>query len=312
MSKPDPGKFVIAAALILALALTLTACSKLKDAVADMQHSEAFLDSRIPAGLSPQYYPPSGFVWGEFRSGNLPEARYGVAAPPTNPKAHILILADADYPAEVYFELMQQYIQAGYGVWLLEAPGQGGAGHYFLQDNQISTSDYHNAQTVARDFIRDIIRPTTGQPLFILGTGYSALTGLYLGADPKAGNIRGIIAYNPYLGGPISAGDDWHSDTQQAGHWGGIAQIWQMSNPDLRRLKKSKDWRDQMKKAFSDVIPSSMSKNAAPILLLEPKRVTTEQANAANALCARLPACVLQLSGGEETLGVETLNFLAQ
>jgi alpha-beta hydrolase superfamily lysophospholipase len=301
-------------ALALGAALSMTACSKLKDAAKEMQPGQAFLDSHIPAGLSPQYYPPGGFVWGAYRSGSLPEARYGVASPPNNPKAQVLILADADYPAEVYFELMRQLLDKGYGVWLLEAPGQGGSGHYLLQNQSVFATSYHDGQLTARDFIKDIIKPSADKPVFIIGTGYSAVTALSLSALLKDDSLKGFIAYDPYLGGPIAKGDAWHRDSAQPGYWGGIAQSWQMSNPDLRMRQKSDGWQRQMQKAYADLnglhLPVTSLKSGAQVLVLEPKTGSTTHANTASALCARLLRCKLQPASGPETLAADVTAFI--
>lgn len=301
-------------ALTLGAILSMTACSKLKDAAREMQPGQAFLDSRIPAGLSPQYYPPGGFVWGAYRAGSLPEARYGVASPPNNPKAQVLILADADYPAEVYFELMQQLLDKGYGVWLLEAPGQGGSGHYLLQNQSIFLTSYHDGQLTARDFITGIIKPSADKPVFVIGTGYSALTALSLSTLLKDNSLKGFIGYDPYLGGPIARGETWHRDTPQPGYWGSIAQSWQMSNPDLRMRQKSDGWQRQMQKAYADLnglhLPVTSLKSGAQVLVLEEKNATTDRANTASALCARLPRCKLQPSDGQQTLGADVTVFI--
>ncbi len=307
-------KSVILALLTLGAALSMTACSKLKEAAKDMQPGQAFLDSRIPAGLSPQYYPPEGFVWSAYRAGSLPEARYGVASPPINPKAQVLILTDADYPAEVYFELMRQLLDEGYGVWLLEAPGQGGSGHYLLQNQSIFASSYHDGQLTALDFIKDIIKPSADKPVFVIGTGYSAVTALSLSTLLKDDNLKGFIGYDPYLGGPIARGESWHRDTTQAGYWGGVAQSWQMSNPDLRMRQKSDGWQKQMQKAYADLnglhLPITSLKKGAQVLVLEPKTDTTGKANTASALCARLPRCKLQPAGDPQTLGTDITTFI--
>jgi pimeloyl-ACP methyl ester carboxylesterase len=307
-------KSVMLTLLTLGAALSMTACSKLKDAAREMQPGQAFLDSRIPAGLSPQYYPPEGFVWGAYRAGSLPAARYGVASPPINPKAQVLILADADYPAEVYFELMRQLLNEGYGVWLLEAPGQGGSGHYLMQNQSVFATSYHDGQLTTRDFIKDIIKPSGDKPVFVIGTGYSAITALSLSPLLKDDSLKGFIAYDPYLGGPITKGEAWHRDTSQPGYWGSIAQSWQMSNPDLRMRQKSDGWQKQMQKAYADLnglhLPVTSLKSGAQVLVLETKTATTGQANTASVLCARLPRCKLQPAGGPQTLGADVTAFI--
>ena len=309
-----PRRKSVMLALLVSAVLSLTACSKLKDATKEVQPGQAFLDSRIPAGLSPQYYPPVGFVWDAYRARSLPEARYGVASPPINPKAQVLILADADYPAEVYFELMRQLLDEGYGVWLLEAPGQGGSGHYLLQNQSVFATSYHDGQLTARDFITDIIKPSADKPVFVIGAGYSALTALSLSTLLKDDSLKGFIAYDPYLGGPIAKEEIWHHDTSQPGYWGGIAQSWQMSNPDLRMRQKSDGWQRQMQKAYADLnglhLPVTSLKNGAEVLVLKPKTATTDQANTASALCTRLPRCKLQPTRGPQTLGADVTVFM--
>jgi len=307
-------KSVIWAALALGAILSMSACSKLKDAAKEMQPGQAFLDSRIPADLSPQYYPPNGFVWSAYRSGSLPEARYGVASPPINPKAQVLILADADYPAEVYFELMQQLLDQGYGAWLLEAPGQGGSGHYLLQNQSIHINSYHDSQLTARDFITDIIKPSADKPVFIIGTGYSAITALSLSTLPKDGNLKGFIGYDPYLGSPIARGEAWHRDAAEPGYWGGIAQSWRMSNPDLRMRQKSDGWQKQMQKAYANLnglqLPLTSLRKGAQVIVIETKSSTTNQVNTARSLCSRLSRCKLQTAGDPHTLGMEISAFI--
>lgn len=301
-------------ALALTAPLSLSACSRLKDAAKEMQPGQAFLDSRIPSDLSPQYFPPEGFVWSAYRPGALPEARYGVASPPVNPRAQVLILADADYPAEVYFELMRQWLAEGYGVWILEAPGQGGSGHYLLQNQSIFIKSYHDAQTTARTFISDIVKPSADKPLFVIGTGYSAVTALSLAPLLKDDSLKGFIGYAPYLGGPIAEGDAWRRDAPPSDDWDAIAQSWRMSNPDLRLRRKSEGWRRQMQKAFTDLnglhLPVTSLKNGAQVLVLETKTTSTTDANTASALCARLPRCQLQPSDGPQTLGADVTAFI--
>ena len=308
-------RFLNAVAVGLALcALGTTGCSKLKESVG-LQGGQASLDSRIPPGLSPQYFPPDGFVWGAYRAGSLPEARYGVASPPVNPRAQVLILADPDYPAEAYFELARQLLSAGYGVWLLEAPGQGGAGRYFLQGDAVFARSYHDSQETASDFIRDIIHPSTDKPLFVVGTGYSAVNALSLSTMLKSDAMPGFVAFDPYTGAAIAKGSSWHSSDVPASYWGGIAQTWQTANPDLRLRAKSDEWRKQMKKAYAELggmhLPViSLKGQAAAVLVIEPKAEPTSQANAASALCAHLPHCTLEPNDGPQALGASVISFI--
>jgi len=296
----------------LGLVLAAGACSK-PDA-GEKQPGQAFLDSQIPPGLSPQYFPPQGFVWGGYRNGALPEARYGVASPPVNPRAQVLILADADYPAETYFELTNQLLDQGYGVWLLEVPGQGGAGRYLLQGDAVFIPDYRDARTAARGFISDVVKPNPSKPLVIVGTGYSAIHALSLSMELKDADVLGYVAYDPYLGGPIAKGQVWHANEPPGTYWGDIAQTWQGANPGLRLRAKSDAWVEQMTKAYQTLdglhMPSLGEKTHPQVLLMEPKTGLTDDANAASKLCSHVAHCVMAPADGPQTLGTAVASFV--
>ena len=294
--------------MVAAVLLGISACSKIKDAARDMQPGRAFLDSQIPPGLPPQYFPPQGFVWGAYRHGSLPEARYGVASPPVNPKAQVLILADADYPAEAYFETAQQLLDAGYGVWLLDVPGQGGAGRYLLQNDMVYTHNWHDGEGTAATFVRDVIHPTPDKPLFVVGTGYSAVNALSLATDMKDRNVLGFVGFDPWLGGAIANGGSWHRGDVPGTYWGRIAQQWQMSNPDLRLRAKSDTWQTQMHKAYAQLTGLHLSAfaSSAPIIVMTPKPAEA----AAKALCAHMPHCDVKDSQGPEMLGQELSDII--
>lgn len=289
----------------------LSGCDRIQQAV---QPGKASTDSAIPPGLSPRFFPPQGFVWGAYRPPDLPEVRYGVASPPVNPKAQVLILADASYPAEVYFQTAQQLLDAGYGVWLLEAPGQGGAGRYLLQGEAIFAPDYHDAQAAARRFIADIVKPDATKPLVVVGTGFSAVHALSLSLASKDPNILGYVAYDPYLGGPIARGRVWHAGDPPGTYWGNIAQAWQGANPDLRLRVKSDVWQKQMVKAYEALeglhMPALGQAFHPSVLLLEPKNGLTDDANAASKLCAHVAHCVLAPADGPQTLGNTVASFV--
>ncbi len=310
-----PSRVIATFALALGLVAGASGCGRVEQAAKDMQPGKAFLDSQIPPGLSPQYFPPQGFVWGAYRASGLPEARYGVASPPVNPRAQVLILADADYPAESYFELANQLLADGYGVWLFEGPGQGGAGHYLLQSQSVFTRSYHDGQLSALSFVHDIVHPTQDKPLFIVGTGFSALNALSLSTTSRDKSLAGFIAYQPYLGGDIARGTEWHRDAAIPTYWGTIAQAWQMSNPDLRLRIKSDTWQQQTRKAFADLnslhLPVvSLTAQAAPVLIIEPRDAPAADDTGASALCARLSHCRTLVTSGPETLGDEVSGFI--
>ncbi|OYW78913.1 MAG: hypothetical protein B7Z26_08970, partial [Asticcacaulis sp. 32-58-5] len=254
---------------------------------------KAIVDSQIPPGLAPQYFPPAGFVWNGFKSGNLPEARYSVASPSTNPASHVLIIADAVFPAEAYFGLARDFISLNYTVWIYEAPGQVGAGRYFLQGDHIHTPDYRHSVNSVQDLIITVIRPTTKQPVYILGTGTGALTALSIDAD-KA-NIGGIIVYSPYLSAPESASVAWRGEDIPSDEWARIGHKWQKANPDLRLRAVSKVWQTEMDKASRRLTNNSLkslSFSREPPRRLVIANSETSSLSKVQLLCAGIKSCV--------------------
>lgn len=300
--------------LLLPLMAGLNACQRTAE---DGVHAgKAFVDSQIPPGLSPQYYPPEGFVWGAYKPGSLPEARYGVASPPVNPKAQVLIISDADYPAEVYFEVARQLLHEGIGVWLFEPPAQGGSGRYGKQAEELDLRDFRHPALSAESFVREVIAPSPERPLYIVGTGYSAITALTLQATLKnRPGIKGFIGVDPYTGGDIAAGEPWTRDVGVRTYWGGIAQSWQMSNPDLRLRQKSQGWITNTQKAITELSavrrPAlNVMGDAQDVAILQSHSYAITKPSNAATLCAQLTHCQLISMDGPQTLGHDIAAYI--
>jgi hypothetical protein len=299
-------------AIVALTVLCATGCAKNQD---DTSHhpDKAFTDSQIPPGLSPQYFPPAGFVWSGFKSGNLPEARYGVAAPPTSPRADILIVADARFPAEAYFELARDLISLNYTVWIYEAPGQGGSGRYFLQGDKVHTPDFHHSVQAVEDLIGEVIRPSFVRPVYIVGTGTGALTALSI--DPKTIPIGGAVAYSPYLRLLEPAPTVWRGEDIPSEAWAQTAHKWQRANPDLRLRAVSQTWQTEMDKAVDTVTSPglkrlSFGREAPPRLI-----ITSEEAAAPNdpgRMCAGIKICPVKRIFKNKDLSTEINKFIEQ
>lgn len=300
--------------LLLSCLTGLSACQpKPEDGV---HAGKAFLDSQIPPGLSPQYYPPEGFVWGSYKSGNLPQARYGVAFPPVNPLGQVLIIADADYPAEVYFETARQLLTQGYGVWIVEPVGQGGAGRYSHQTEQLELKNFRHPVQIAEGFVRDVIAPAPERPLYVVGTGSGAVTAFRLRSEFKdAEAIDGFIGLDPFVSANTSQGEAWSRDKAINTYWGGIAHIWQMSNPDLRLRQKSEGWIKETQKAWKDLsgVRRSAVNSAAPepaVVVMQSRFQPADQLKASSALCQQMSGCEVIVSQGPQNLGHEIAAYL--
>lgn len=212
-------------------------------------HGKAFTDLQIPPGLPPEHYPPAGFVWSGLKVGKLPEARYGVGAPPVNPKAHFLILADAAYPAEVYFDIGRIAQAENMSVWIFEAPGQGGSGRYMFKNQQVDMPDFRHSVNSAAVLISDIIRPAPHKPLYVFGHGSGALTAMQLEKLP----IQKLYLHEVWGGPDKAETEGWSGDSLPEDDWGRIAHRWQRANPDLRLNGVTERWLRETEKARKSV-----------------------------------------------------------
>lgn len=296
--------------LIGGLMAGLAGCSR--DAKDGSDHPDrAFTEPQIPPGLSPQFFPPAGFVWSGLKVDRLPEARYGVASPPVNPRAHLLILADATYPAEVYFGLAQAALSEGVAVWILEPPGQGGAGKYLLQNQKVHTPDFIHSIKVAEALIRDFIKPSAERPLFVFAQGSGALTALRLSLSPDV--TSGVVIYAPWLGEAAPEQTVWSRDDAPTDDWGRIAFRWQIANPDLRLKVKSESWLSEANKALKNIKTISLDKlnpKAArpPMLIL----AAETDVGSTRSLCSGRGPCRSEAVTGYEGLKARLLDFLAR
>lgn len=208
----------------------------------------AFLDSRIPPGLPPAYYPPEGFTWDGFDADGLPEARYGVASPAVNPRGHVVLIADADFPAEAYFSLMRRIIARGYTVWVVEMPGQGGSGKFNTHQQSINSIDFSKYLSLIDAFINKVVRSNSDKPVILLGSGSGGLLVLSQRDDPARFEAR--IAIGPASDHSFMPKGEWHREADPGFAWGHIGHLWQIANPDLRLRRKSDRWRSQTRAVY--------------------------------------------------------------
>jgi hypothetical protein len=215
----------------------LLGCSQAqKDQESGLGH--ALIKPHLPAELSPQHYPPAGFVFSGFRYEGLPEARYGVASPPVKPRAHFLILAEPGLPSESYFSLMPYYLRSGMSVWIYEPAGQGGAGKFQSQGNKISYGHAVNPNHALKAFIDEVIKPDQETPLYIFGMEGSGLWAISLIRSEITPLIKGVVVLDPYVSitenRPVFQRDMVLTKPRDQ-----IAHVWQIYNPDLRLSQKS-------------------------------------------------------------------------
>jgi pimeloyl-ACP methyl ester carboxylesterase len=259
---------------------------------------QAFIDSQIPPGLAPRYFPPNGFTWSGFSTEGLPEARYGVAAPPSaSPSAQVLIIADADFPGEAYFELANTLIKRNYSVWIIEAPGQGGAGRFPQQKTVVDTPDFTFGARTVKAFIDKVIHPNIERPLYVLASGSGALSALDLNMGRD--QIKGMVLINPHVSDPSIPAGEWHRENVPDSYLARIGHQWQTANPDLRLREKSPVWASSASKTQSRLEGLQLEhmlslSNAPPIRMLTHELKTDNDKNPSKALCGQALNCRLK------------------
>jgi pimeloyl-ACP methyl ester carboxylesterase len=258
---------------------------------------QAFIDSQIPPGLAPRYFPPNGFTWSGFSTEGLPEARYGVAAPPAaSPTAQILIIADADFPGEAYYEMANTLIKRNYSVWIIEAPGQGGAGRFPQQKAMVDSPDFTFGARIIKAFIDKVIHPDADKPLYILASGSGALSALDLNMGRD--RIKGMVLINPHVSDPSIPAGVWHRENVPDSYLARIGHQWQTANPDLRLREKSPVWISGAQKTQSRLEGIQLEhmltlSHAPPIRMLMHELKAGNERNPAKELCAQAQNCRL-------------------
>lgn len=297
------------ASALLLLLLVLAACGKRADPRAP------FTGSRIPPGLEHRFYPPEGWAWGLLKTKGIPAMRYGVSAPPSRPRADVVILPAYGEPAEAWFETARDLNRMGYVAWVLEPAGQGGSGRYVLPRDLVHAPSLAPDAEAAQAMIAAVIRR---RPTILLASGAGAPTAL--AALSAGAPVEGLILSAPALS-PSPAGETKVSNMRRLGlgrfraaggkPWerpgpddvtlglthdarrGQVRLAWQRANPDLRMGGPSWDWRAAFDVAARKARSSPPAMPDSPVLILQPRA----GGPAARTLCKRLKACTLQPMG---------------
>ena len=277
-----------------------------------------FADSRTPPSLSARFYPPQGWAWGYVRSGEGLVQRYGVAAPPVAPKATILILTGYGESAEKWFETVDDLLEQGFSVWVLERQGQGGSeretpwrdlGHVDSFDPDVAT---------VRALVRGVIRPGPETPFVVLGHSEGGLVALRAAEQGLA--MDGLVLSSPAFGltalprprsdfarfspvmrflrlGWVRTPDQraWRRDasvsslTHDADR-GKVQAAWMLANPDLRMGGRSLGWFAAFFDS-SDAASRDIRRARAPTLMLTAAADGVATAAPQERLCDAMVRC---------------------
>ncbi|WP_297511287.1 alpha/beta fold hydrolase [uncultured Caulobacter sp.] len=305
---------LLAVLLALVPVLTVSACG-------DGGARAPFAETRTPPALGVRFYPPPGWAWGYVRSGDGRAQRYGVTAPPTAPKATILILTGYGESAEVWFETVAELVDQGYSVWVLERDGQGGSERATPWRDLGHVESFAPDVAATKGLVKGVIRPAAGAPLVLLGHGEGGLVALRAAQEGLA--MDGLILSTPafglktlprsraefakftpamralHLGWVRAPGQPgWRRegpDDAQAGLThdatrGKVRAAWMLANPDLRMGGRSLGWYAAFFDA-SEAAAREVKKATAPTLMLTAGDDRVATAGPQTRLCAAMPAC---------------------
>ncbi|TVQ82273.1 MAG: alpha/beta hydrolase [Micavibrio sp.] len=149
--------------------------------------------------MKERWKKPDGFQWGTFQNDDGAKIRYGCAEPKDkkNIKGTIAILPGFRETAEKYFETVNDFLDRGYAVWVMDWRGQGGSERYLPNDPQKSHSEGFDAQVRdLKQFIDTVVKPVKEKPLLLAAHSMGGhLAMRYLKEHP--GKIDGAMITAP-------------------------------------------------------------------------------------------------------------------
>jgi lysophospholipase len=285
--------------LTLAALIALSACGR--------EAAHPLFDSRTPPALSPRFFPPEGWAWGQIAQPGAPLIRYGTVSPAAQPRAHVVILPAYGESAEVYYETARDLTAHGYAVWVLDAAGQGGS-QRFAGPVDLGRSNGFGLDAAALEgLVTGVIRPDGHRPVVIAASGDAALTAL-LAAEAGKAPLDGLVLWDPPAGAPVEAdharemtdrklgalraggGQPWSRPNIDLSGRATLPAAWQLANPDLRMGGPAWEWIAAEDRARRDALDKAKARDLrSALLILEaaPDAGTTT-------LCAAAPHCRLQ------------------
>ena len=248
---------------LFALTILLLAAACGRDA------DEALLDSRIPSSISPRFYPPEGWAWGTLEVRGAKPVRYGVAAPATVARGHVVLMANWDEPAEVFFETARDLTGRGFTVWALDPAPTPQAGAQALDA-----------------LVRRVVRPAAHQAVVVAAHGSAAAAALLAAQDGAP--VDGLMLWSPRLseprakeardkaalgqGGFRADGErSWRRPDYDLTGRGTLPAAWALANPDLRGKGRTWGWFDAQGRAIETAAdPARRRAVSAPVFVLAP------------------------------------------
>jgi lysophospholipase len=286
--------------LTLAVLIALSACGR--------EDTHPLFDSRTPPALSPRFFPPEGWAWGQIAEPGAPMIRYGTVSPAAQPRAHVVILPAYGESAEVYYETARDLTGRGYAVWVIEAAGQGGS-QRFAGPVDLGRSNGFGLDAAALEgLVTQVIRPDGRRPVVVAASDASALTALLAGEAGKA-PLDGLFLWDLPATAPAIAdraremtdrklgsfradgGQAWSRPNFDLSGRSTLPAAWQTANPDLRMGGPAWEWIAAEDRAWQNATDPARARGLRSALLI----LQTAPSPQTAALCAADSRCRLQV-----------------
>lgn len=148
--------------------------------------------------LPARFEPPASLKWGHFTDKQGTRLRYASLAPAAGaPKGTVVISMGFREMAEKYVEVMRDFSERGYAVWVMDWRGQGGSDRYLKDQPQRMHSEGYDEHIAAlHSFVTDVVN--TGGPRLLLAHSMGGHIGLrYLKEHP--GIFDAAVMTSPML-----------------------------------------------------------------------------------------------------------------
>jgi len=154
--------------------------------------------------LPKRFLKPDDFDFPKYFSNeDGKQIRYGTAQPQGESRGTVVLTTGyADF-TETYFESIQDFLDRGFTVHMMDWQGQGGSERYYDNPRVPSPEGpYHNIRDLHK-FLHDIVKPDKDKPVFLASHSMGGQMGLhYLHEHPD--DFDGAMLATPYVDNPKS------------------------------------------------------------------------------------------------------------
>ncbi len=190
--------------------------------------------------LEDRFQQPAGFVWDSFKNVAGADIRTGHVEPEGEVRGTVMILTGFRESAEKYFEVVNDMLERGYAVWIMDWRGQGGSDRYISGAPQKSHHEGYDERVADLRQFAGIVAAQAKKPLFLMAHSMGAHIGLRYMKEydsvfdaalltapmfdivtqsfpkPLARQMAKFAKAGNYLEKYVPGGSDWKEDKERA------------------------------------------------------------------------------------------------